>query len=506
MSPAVTTGEGVAEWRDAQGRLHRSDGPARVFPRRIWFEDRVKVPRGARLIRVCLALAALSLLLPSAPTYDPWTWMGWGRDLASLSLDTHAGPAFKPLPVFVGAVLSPLGDAAPWVWLVIARAGALLAAVMAFRIARRLGGGSVGAAVAFAGVLLTGGWLWHGWLGNSEGLFLALALLAAERALDGRHRWALALGLAACLLRLEALPFLLAYGGWVGWRDPGARVWVAAGVAALPVAWLAPDLLAAGDAFRSSARARIPNPGAPALAERPGLESLERAIGLAPVVIWAGAVLAVVGVARRGLPRLAVLPAAAGLAWIAQVALMSELGYSGEERYAMPGIALVAISAGAGAGWAANALLQASAVNSATYGSASDGARRIGGGSAVAARLAPSLLAAVLVAIAAIEQADTLERDARSVESEARIYNAVDDAVEAAGGREAVLGCRPIHTARYSRPALAWRLRVPLRELSDAPARGGTVFRRSTSPRIERAELRRVGAAGPWTVHASCRT
>lgn len=440
--------------------------------------------------------------------------MGWGRDLASLSLDTRAGPAFKPLPVFVGALLSPLGDLAPWVWLVVARAGALLAAVMAFRLARRLGGGSlVAGVVAFVGVLLCDGWFWHGWLGNSEGLFLALVLLAAERALDGRHRFALALGFAACLLRLEALPFLLAYGGWVGWRDAGARVWIAAALAALPVAWLGPDLVGAGDAFRSSERARIPNPGAPALADRPALESLERAIALAPLVVWAGAMLALMGIARRGLPRLAALPLAAGAAWIGLVALMAELGYSGEERYAMPGIALVAISAGAGAGWAANGLLRASTVNSGVYIAAIDGARESGRGfglavrpGRVAGRLVPSLLAAVLVATAAIEQADTLRDDARSVEREAAIYNAVDDAVEAAGGREAVLSCRPIHTARYSRPALAWRLRVPLRELSDAPARAGTVFRRSTSPRIEGAELRRVGAAGAWTVLTSCPT
>ncbi|MDQ3934712.1 MAG: hypothetical protein M3340_08800, partial [Actinomycetota bacterium] len=72
----------------------------------------------------CLALAALTLLLPSTPTYDPWTWMLWGREVAGLELDTRGGPAFKPLPVAVGTALAPLGDAAPWAWLVLARAGA----------------------------------------------------------------------------------------------------------------------------------------------------------------------------------------------------------------------------------------------------------------------------------------------------------------------------------------------------------------------------------------------
>ena len=443
--------------------------------------------------------------------------MAWGRDLASLSLDTSEGPAFKPLPVLVGALLAPLGDLAPSVWLVVARAGALLAAVEAGRLAAGFAGAArVAGAVAFAGVLLTGGWLWNGWLGNSEGLFLAFVLLAFGAALDGRHRAALALGLAAALLRTEAVPFLLAYGGWVGVRDRGARGWLVAGLAALPVAWLGPDLLAAGDALRSSERANVPNPGAPALAERPALESLERAVALAPAAIWAAALLAVAGVARRELPRVAVLPLAASAAWVALVALMSELGYSGEERYAMPGIALAAISAGAGAGWASNRLTGASTVKSATYGSETDGPRAKprgswrGGGFGRARRLVPILIAAVLIGAAAAERAEPLRDDARSVEREAELYNAVDDAVAAAGGAGAVRRCRPIHTASLSRPALAWRLEVAIAELSTATARSGTVFRRAPaagrrgSPPLAGGRLRAVGSAGPWTVLSSC--
>ena len=37
--PDRMTGDGVMEWRDAQGRLHRDDGPARVLPsgREEWY-------------------------------------------------------------------------------------------------------------------------------------------------------------------------------------------------------------------------------------------------------------------------------------------------------------------------------------------------------------------------------------------------------------------------------------------------------------------------------------
>jgi len=38
-------GDGIAEWRDADGRLHRDGGPAAIYPdgRRVWFVDGVKV-------------------------------------------------------------------------------------------------------------------------------------------------------------------------------------------------------------------------------------------------------------------------------------------------------------------------------------------------------------------------------------------------------------------------------------------------------------------------------
>jgi hypothetical protein len=41
----------------------------------------------------CLALAALSLLTPSAPTYDPWSWIIWGREVVHLDLSTVGGPS-----------------------------------------------------------------------------------------------------------------------------------------------------------------------------------------------------------------------------------------------------------------------------------------------------------------------------------------------------------------------------------------------------------------------------
>jgi hypothetical protein len=335
--------------------------------------------------------------------------------------------------------------------------------------------------VAAAGVALTGGFVWHGAVGNAEGLFLALVLVAAERALDGHPRQALALAFAAGLVRAEAVPFALVYAAWLWRRAPGTRPVAVAGAALLPILWLGPDAIGAGDPFRSSERARIPNPGAPALAERPAAESVERALALAPVAIWAGAALAVAAVLRRGLPRVALLPAGAGALWIALVAAMSEAGYSGEERYAMPGVALMAVAAGPGVWWAMRARA-----------------------------LSPALAAAVVIAVAVAESAGGLAGDARSLAREARLYGALDEAVAVAGGRTAVLRCGPVHTAPYSRPALAWRLRVPLRSLSTTTSHGGVVFRArpfegaAVGPRLAARAFRGLGRAGDWRVLTTC--
>ena len=64
-----------------------------------------------RLVLGAASAAALALastaLLPAQPTYDPWAWAVWGRELVQGSLDTSAGPSWKPLPPIVIAALSP---------------------------------------------------------------------------------------------------------------------------------------------------------------------------------------------------------------------------------------------------------------------------------------------------------------------------------------------------------------------------------------------------------------
>lgn len=178
-------------------------------------------------VALSVGLALVSLALPSAPGYDPWSWLIWGREVTSLDLSTSEGPAWKPLPVMVTAALAPLGhELAPAAWLAVARAGAVLAVLVAGRLAQRLAGGSAVAGLAAAfGILFVPGWIEHAAVGNAEGLLTALLLLGLAALLGGRLRTALALVAVAALVRAEVWPFLAVVGAAVWCRNLGtARV------------------------------------------------------------------------------------------------------------------------------------------------------------------------------------------------------------------------------------------------------------------------------------------
>src|ERR1700754_4177947 len=102
----------------------------------------------SRVLLAILGLTALSLLVPAAPTYDPWAWIIWGREILHLDLSTVDGPSWKPLPVLLTTPFALFGGLAPDLWLFVARAGAIAGVVMLFRLGRRLGGVPAGVAAA----------------------------------------------------------------------------------------------------------------------------------------------------------------------------------------------------------------------------------------------------------------------------------------------------------------------------------------------------------------------
>lgn len=434
----------------------------------------------------CVAVAALSLLAPWTPTYDPWAWLIWGREVGGLDLDTTAGPAWKPLPVLVATGLAPFGGAAPALWLVIARAGGLLAVVLAFSLAARLAGGRgrwFAGAVAALGLLATVGFLRGAAGGSSEGLLVALVLLAVDRHLAERRGQAFGCLVAASLLRPEAWPFLLAYAAWLWRRDPGSRAIAVAGLALVPALWFLPELWGSGDLLRSSERAQVPNPGQPALAERPALEALEGFVTMTPVPVLLLALVATgLALSRREAVVLALAGGAA--AWVALVAAMAELGFSGEDRYLLAAAALVAVLGGAGAG----SLYELAALR----------APRVA---------APTGAVALAVAVAA--SLPSARRLGDELAYAAELRSDLSAAVERAGGPERLRTCGRLYAGRYRFPLVAWHLRAHISDLSLAPQAPGVVFRSKLTPAEPTSPSLPVGfellaAEGTWEVHAAC--
>jgi hypothetical protein len=439
--------------------------------------------RGAGAVLLgALAVSALSaLLVAPAPAYDPWSWLLWGREVAHGTLSTTEGPAFKPLPVAVCALLAPLGSAAPAAWVVLARAGAFAALWLAGRAGRRLAGGSPWGAVAAAvAVAACGGWSAYAATGAETGWLVALGLAAAEAWRSGRSRAAVACGVACALLRVEAWPLLVLAGVVLWRRRPQDRALLAVCAAAVPLLWFVPELLGSGDVLRSGARARVPNPGQPALADVPAWASLRAALGLPPWAVWPG-VAAVLALPAARPARLAL---AAGAAWIAVVAAMAQAGFSGEPRYALPGAALVAMAGAAGLVAAARA-------------------------AAPSRRAAVAVLAVALLAGATAPRLGRLPELRRTQAYQRSLASDLAAAVRAAGGRAAVLACGRPYAGPLRGPLLAYRLEVEKRRVGFEPRAPGVVFRSRlrrgdpAAPAVP-AGFAALAAAGRWSVHASC--
>jgi hypothetical protein len=433
----------------------------------------------------CLVLALLSLVTPSEPTYDPWAWIIWGREITEWDLDTMEGPSWKPLPIFFTTPFALLGDdVAPAAWLVVARAGGFFALVMAFRLAARFAGPAAGA-IAAAALLVADDFIRNFWRGNSEGLLVAICLLAVERHLDGRRGQAFGLAFAAGLLRPEVWPFLGLYGLWLAWREPRTRLWVAGAFALTGLLWFVPEYFGSGNFLRAAERARDANPDAAANADRPFLEVFRRSQDILMVPVLIGAVIGTAYAIARRERALGAIAAGAAVLMVA-VALMTEAGFAGNLRYVALPAALVCVLAGVGWTWLVGSVR-----------------RRAG-------RAAAGALVAALVAGTAAWSGDMqgdLRMSIRLIGHEARFYGEADRAIAIAGGRAAVLACGGIFTGNFSTQALAWRLHVHAEQvdISVRTAPPGTVFGPEGNPLASDERFPRVGATRKWVVRQACR-
>jgi hypothetical protein len=426
-------------------------------------------------IAACIGLGALSLLLPSEPSYDPWAWFVWSREIAHLELDTEGGPSWKPLPVLVLAFAAPLGDDVPvTLWIALARAGALLGLVLAYRLAARFAGGppalrAVAGITAAAALALTPDWFQFTAHASEAPLAIALMLWAVERHVDRRRGQAMALLAVVCLMRPEVFPFLAVYATWLWTAERGLRRPVAALMVAIPLAWLVPEWIGSGHPLDAGSQARSAPYWSLSLAERPWLRALERLHNHAGLVVELLAAVAIAGAVVRRQRAVLVLAAAAAVEAALFVA-MTQAGFSGNPRYALPALAVVCVLAGAGAARTAEAGAALAARGAGMLarwrrGRAPAGPRR----PLAAARLSGAALALTLVALLVAPlvegRAGRLEFEAREVGRRMELQRDIARAIAAAGGPEALRPLGSATTNRALHTRLAWELGYPIQDV-----------------------------------------
>jgi hypothetical protein len=416
--------------------------------------------RGSALVAVggCFALAALSLALPSVPTTDPWGWIVWGREVVDGDLDTAVGgsPAWKPLPVLLTAPLSLFGDAAPALWLLIARASGLLALLIAYRLATRLAGAVAGVAAAVS-LFATSGWLRSMTHGYTEPVMAALVLAAAERHIAGSRRLALGLLYVASLARPEAFLFAVAYGVYLVRADRDARRYMIPLLATAPLLWIGGEWWGAGDPLRGERAAQRAS----------DLNGLDVIAAFGPRVGWPTLAVALASLpllARRD--RTVTMLAAWAAAWVALVALVAAAGGPSSTRFLAAPAALTCVVAAVAVGRAAATV------------------------PAIRARPAVVLacLAACLLAPVADGRSDHMANQVRAAGPRAEIQRSLGRVADrlASGAQTR---CGPITlpaSLSWNRGAVAWTLDRPIEQIHTVPpARVGpaVVFRRRVKAR-----------------------
>ena len=445
----------------------------------------------------CLVLAVVSLLFGRQPTYDPTAWLIWGHQIVHGDLFTRFGPSWKPLPILITAPTALLGDTAQQqIWLVVARAGALAALALAYRLAWRLEG-PVAGVIAVIALLGSSGYATRTFRGDSEGLLVAIALGAIEAHLCGRRWLTFGLIVAATLMRPELFVFAVGYGLWLVWVAPTAvprrrtlAIVTAAGVLVV-AAWLIPEEIGSGELFRAASRALLPVAGSPATADFPFLATFTNAAAALPWPLYAAGLwyvlAAIVAVRRRradGSARLALALAAIATATMVLVALMAQAGFTGNIRYLTVPIGLTGIVGGAGLvrlgklAWA-----------------------RLGPRWGVVAIVLGASVVAPFAAHAVVRTRD----EVRSGQRETALYAALPDAIARAGGRAAVLRCgSPI--------TLDLDVQAVVRDLGVRQVRGakfalvpGTIVARRGSPLARDPRFPHRRAITPlWVITSSC--
>jgi hypothetical protein len=341
--------------------------------------------------------------------------------------------------------------------------------------------------IAAGSLVNSSGFISNNALGYSEGLATALALIAVDSYLDGAPRRAFVIGFFAALDRPELWFVWGPYGLYLFWRDPGARKLVIALFALIPVLWFLPELWGSGHLLRGVTRAQHPRSNSAAFAKCPVCTVFRKEAWPA---VWdrvkipgmIAMLVAAIGLWRtreawwtrhevsRGVRARAWLLGLGvfGYVWWLGVAIETQAGFSGNNRYLVLGTAPVAIVGGVAWGWFSSALGDAIRRLS---------ARREGAGAGLGMRFSvPAATAVAVVLFLALPSwigkgIVSLPRTHHALVYQAHLRSDLTAAVAKAGGADALLRCGPVMTEGFQVPMVAWTLGVHTLRIEATPSK-----------------------------------
>ncbi len=397
---------------------------------------------------LCFTAAGVSLLWAARPTYDPWSWLVWARQLSGESVvafSSAGASGWKPLPVVVALPFNWLGgDAAPIAWLWIERTALFLVPFAAWRLGR-LSAGIPGAVLAATSTLLFPEvFVYFG--GLTEPVVAVMLILAIGWAVEEKPLKAWAAGLVGVLGRPEALAAVLPWGIWEAAKRKLSLVWFSLGLVVTTLLWIGGDWIGTGKPLGLLGKAdKSDEPLAIQAANYPGLEILTRlhvqpavlvlaALAFVAAWVWADNVSRLLG--------LAIIAVGGSIVFATQF-----IGYPGVPRYVVPVLPLVFALAGVGLGRVADLPQK---------------------------KLAKAVLTALLMGgllVSAGPMALKLDRESFDwYENRSRDDRTLQAAIDAAGGRKRILECGKFTTDPTAEvSSAAWILDLQLEDVS----RGG---------------------------------
>jgi hypothetical protein len=318
--------------------------------------------------------------------------------------------------------------------------------------------------------------------GEAEGVLAALLLLAFLRYLDGAPRQALALAFTAALIRPETWPFVAVYGVYLWRRDLASGPLLGALLGLVAVLWFGPELWGSGSLLRGVRWAQYARAGSPALARCPFCAELtDSAWGLLAMPFKVGlALVAAVTLTRRPRRwRVTLVVAMLGLAWILEEAVLTQIGFSGSDRYLIAPMALLIVCGSVGLGSVLSRPRWSTAVAAAAV---------------LLTVLAPGKGPHWGGAVQAAREQDAVRAD-------------LSQAVDQAGGPRRLLSCGGVQTIPSEAPLAAWTLDVPLRRTESSAgnvviqsAGWGSAARLPVAPR----RFRLAAASGGVKIFEDC--